>query len=103
MVAKNKHLGSDFETYVQKGLRESEEMVFYHMREAIQYGAVYTMQEVKRVIAAKKLELGPIAKSVGITRQGLHRILTGKAEPSAENFIKILRCLGLSVTVEKLK
>lgn len=51
---------------------------------------------LRDVIEAKGITKADLAKNVGIGRQHLHFILTGKGNPSFSSVMEIVKALGLS-------
>lgn len=105
---KNKHLGSNFEDSLLEDLRSSDEMVFLHIKDALENPSVsgegddydYLIGAISDVAKARgKTE---IAESAGISRQYLHKILNGESNPSIQNVMAILEVIGLKFTVEKI-
>jgi len=105
-MANNKHKGSDFDAYLHESLRESDELVFLHIKEALEVSDgedndhQYLIKAIADVAEARgKSEF--VAKA-GITRQGLHKILNGKSVPSIQNIMALLNVIGLRFSVEKI-
>ncbi len=105
-MANNKHKGSDFDSYSHESLRESDELVFLHIKEALEEsdgeddGYQYLIKAIADVAEARgKSEF---VSKTGITRQGLHKILNGKSVPSIQNIMALLNVVGLRFSVEKI-
>jgi uncharacterized phage-associated protein/DNA-binding phage protein len=106
-MTNNKHKGSEFDLYLHESLRESDELVFLHIKEALEESDVgegndyqYLIKAIADVADARgKNEF--VTKS-GITRQGLHKILNGKSVPSIQNIMALLNVIGLRFSVEKI-
>jgi probable addiction module antidote protein len=103
----NKHKGSNFDAYLHDGLRDSDELVFLHIKDALEEANLshgddyqYLIKAIADVAKARgKTEF--LDKS-GISRQGLHKILTNKSVPSIQNIIALLKAIGLRFSVEKI-
>ena len=104
----NKHLGSSFDDHLIEDLKESDELVFLHIKEALETPNLHTkndcqylIQAIKDVATARgKIEL---AEKAGISRQSLHKILTGQSIPSIHNVMAILGAIGLQFSVQQVK
>ncbi len=105
---KNKHLGSSFDDNLIEDLKESDELVFLHIKEALETPNLhskndceYLIQAIKDVATARgKVEL---AERAGISRQSLHKILNGQSIPSIHNVMAILAAIGLQFSVQQVK
>lgn len=105
---KNKHLGSSFDDHLIEDLKESDELVFLHIKEALETPNLhskndceYLMQAIKDVATARG-KVG-IAEKAGISRQSLHKILNGQSIPSIHNVMAILTAIGLQFSVQQAK
>jgi probable addiction module antidote protein len=106
-MAINKRKGSDFDVYLHESLRESDELVFLHIKDALEdpdVGEANDYQYLIKAIADVAEARGKsdfVAKS-GITRQGLYKILSGKCIPSIQNIMALLSVIGLRFSVERI-
>jgi len=106
-MANNKHKGSDFDEYLLESLRESDELVFLHIKEALENPDIGEPNDYNYLIkaiadVAKARGKGKFIEKCGITRQGLHKILNGKSIPSIQNVMALLDVVGLKFSVEKI-
>ncbi|MFW7379476.1 MAG: type II toxin-antitoxin system antitoxin SocA domain-containing protein [Oligoflexus sp.] len=106
-MSQNKHRGSDFDEYLLEGLRESDELVFLHIKEAIENPDISEPNDYQYLIkaiadVAKARGKGEFIEKSGISRQGLHKILNGKSIPSIQNVMALLAVVGLKFSVEKV-
>lgn len=103
----NKHKGSTFRDHLLKDLREDDDLVFLHIKHALEEPDLnekndlkYLIQAIDDVATARgKTEL---AQQVGLTRQGLYQILNGESIPSIQNVMKILKVIGMRFSVERI-
>jgi probable addiction module antidote protein len=107
MKNNNNHTGSDFDEYLTDNLKESDELVFLHIKNALENPDVGEPNDFKYLIkaiadVAKARGKGDIAEKSGITRQGLHKILNGESVPSIQNVMALLDAIGLKFSVEKV-
>jgi DNA-binding phage protein len=86
-MTNNKHKGSDFDSYLIESLGQSDELVFLHIKDALEEpdaGELNDYQYLIKAIAdvAEARGKSKFIAETGITRQGLHKILSGKSIPS---------------------
>lgn len=105
---KNKHVGSNFEDHLFEDLRENDQLVFLHIKNALENPSLnaeddyeYLIQAIKDVAIAKGIT--SIAGKAGITRQSLHKTLNGETIPSIKNIMAILKVLGLRFTIQQVE
>lgn len=106
-MANNKHKGSDFDVYLHAGLRESDELVFLHIKDALEESDVESAGDCQYLIkaiadVAEARGKSKFVAKTGITRQGLYKILNGKSVPSIQNIMAILNVIGLRFSVAKI-
>lgn len=106
-MANNKHTGSDFDDYMLESLRESDESVFLHVKEALENPDIGEPDDFKYLIkaiadVAKARGKSEFVEGSGITRQGLHKILNGNSVPSIQNVMALLNVIGLKFSIEKV-
>lgn len=106
-MTNNKHKGSDFDSYLIESLGQSDELVFLHIKDALEepdVGEPNDYQYLIKAIAdvAEARGKSKFIADTGITRQGLHKILSGKSIPSIQNIMAILSVIGLRFSVEKI-
>jgi len=108
VVMTNKNRGSKFSEHLTQSLREDDDLVFLHIKEALENPDLhekndysYLIEAINDVAVARgKSEL---AQQSGISRQGLHKILIGKSAPSIQNITAILNAIGLKFSVEQIQ
>lgn len=106
MTTKNKHEGSNFESYQLQALRDDDHLVFLHIKEALENPDIddhdyrYLIKAIHDV--AKARGKSDMATKSGITRQGLHKILNGETVPSIQNIMAILSAIGLRFSIEQI-
>lgn len=105
MTDRNK--GGDFNEYVLESLRNDDQAVFLHIKEALENPNIgendylYLLKAIKDVATARGK--GGLAESAGLSRQGLHKILNGGSVPSLQNVMAILGAIGLRFSVEQIQ
>ena len=104
---KNKRRGSDFDKYLIENLKKNDQHVFLHIKNALEEPDIeekndylYLIKAIKDVAIAKGKS--DLAESAGISRQGLHKILSGESLPNIKNIMAILNAIGLKFTVEQI-
>lgn len=103
----NKNRGSSFDEYLLQNLKEDDQMVFLHIKEALEEPDInesndylYLIEAINDVATARgKADL---AENAGLSRQGLHKILKGESVPSIQNIMAILSVIGLRFSVERI-
>lgn len=107
-MASNKHTGSDFGSYLLEGLRESDDLVFLHIKDALEHPDSSELSDYEYLVkaiadVAKARGKSDFIEKSGITRQGLHKILNGKCVPNIQNVMALLKAIGLKFSVEKIE
>ena len=104
----NKNKGSSFNNYLIESLKEDDQAVFFHIKNALENhdlkednDYLYLIKAINDVATARGK--GNLAENIGLSRQGLHKILTGESIPSIQNIIAILNIVGLRFSVEQVK
>ena len=104
----NKNKGSSFNEYLLESLRNDDQAVFLHIKEALQAPDIkknndylYLIKAINDVATARGK--GDLAENVGLSRQGLHKILNGESIPSIQNIMGILNAIGLRFSVEQVR
>jgi len=105
-MANNKYKGSSFDDYLLQGLKDNDQTVFLHIKDALENPHIegddykYLIKAINDVAKARgKSEL---ADRSGISRQGLHKILNEQSIPSIQNVMAILNAIGLRFSVEQV-
>ncbi len=103
-----KHLGSKFDDHLLATLRDDDEMVFLHIKEALENPDLNEGQDFKYLIkaindVARARGKADLAEKSGISRQALYKILNGKSIPNLQNIMAILNVIGLKFGIEQLK
>jgi probable addiction module antidote protein len=103
----NKYKGSSFDDYLLQSLRDDDQMVFLHIREALENPHIdknsdyqYLIKAINDVVKARGKSA--LADKAGITRQALHKILSGESIPSVQNIMAILGVIGLRFSVKQV-
>jgi len=107
MGNKNKHNGSTFDDYLLQGLKDDDQQVFLHIKEALENPDIAEDHDCKYLIkaihdVARARGKSELADKTGITRQGLHKILNGESIPSIENVMAILSAIGLKFSIQQI-
>lgn len=104
----NKHRGSSFSDYMLENLREDDQAVFLHIKNALENPDInekndylYLIKAINDVAIARG-KTG-LAAEAGISRQGLHKILNGENVPNIQNVMSILNAIGLRFSVTQVK
>ena len=104
----NKNKGSSFNKYLLENLKEDDQAVFLHIKNALESpdlkednDYLYLIKAIDDVATARGK--GNLAENTGLSRQGLHKILTGESIPSIQNVIGILNAVGLRFSVEQVQ
>ena len=107
-MADNKHLGSSFNDDLFKELKNDDQAVFLHLKNALENPSLgegddyrYLLNAIKDVAAARGKS--DLADKAGITRQGLHKILNGETTPSIQNVMAILAAIGLRFSIGQVR
>lgn len=105
---KNKHIGSDFDDHLIQNLKGNDQLVFLHIREALEnpdlhedHDYAYLMSAIQDVARARGKS--DLAEKAGLSRQALHKILNGKSIPSIQNVMAILNAVGLRFSVAQVR
>ena len=100
--------GSSFNKYLLESLKEDDQAVFLHIKNALaapdltqENDYLYLIKAIDDIATARGK--GSLAENTGLSRQGLHKILTGKSVPSIQNITAILNAVGLRFSVEQLQ
>ncbi|MDE3269659.1 MAG: DUF4065 domain-containing protein [Pseudomonadota bacterium] len=103
-----KNKGSSFNKYLLENLKEDDQAVFLHIKNALASPDIeedndylYLIKAIDDVATARGKT--NFAEAVGLSRQGLHKILSGDSIPSIQNIIAILNALGLRFSVEQIQ
>lgn len=106
MAKKNK--GSSFNDYLLESLRNDDQAVFLHIKEALENPDIkenddylYLLKAINDVATSRGK--GDLAENSGLSRQGLHKILNGESIPSIQNIMAILNAIGLRFSVEQIQ
>jgi len=107
MGSENKHIGSNFDDYLHQGLRDNDQRVFLHIKEALENPDIVEKNDYRYLIkaihnVAKARGKSEIADKSGITRQGLYKILNGESIPNIQNVMAILSAIGLRFSIEQI-
>jgi uncharacterized phage-associated protein/DNA-binding phage protein len=104
----NKYKGTDFDDYIVQSLKDDDQAVFLHIREALENPHIdgtrdyqYLIEAINDVVSARGK--GKVAKQANITRQGLHKILNGSSVPSIQNIMAILNAIGLRFSIQQIE
>lgn len=104
----NRNKGSSFNEYLLESLKDDDQAVFLHIKEALESPDIkenddylYLLKAIKDVAAARGK--GGLAESSGLSRQGLHKILNGESIPNIQNIMAILNAIGLRFSVEQVR
>lgn len=108
MKKEKPHKGSSFEDHLSEGLRQDDELVFLHIKEALEDPDITELDDYRYLIqaiedVAEARGKAKLAEQAGITRQTLHKILKGDTSPSFQNVSAILSAIGLKFSVEQIK
>lgn len=102
-----KNRGSAFNEDLHEKLKKDDNLVFLHIKEALENpdlkennDYLYLIEAINDVAIARGK--GEIAKNSGISRQGLHKILSGESIPNIQNVMAILNVIGLRFSVEQV-
>lgn len=106
MVKESKIKSSSFHDHLLQNLKEDDQLVFLHIKEALEdpdlnekNDYAYLIKAIHDVALARgKTEL---AEKAGLSRQGLHKILNGESIPNIQNIMAILKAIGLRFSVEQ--
>ncbi len=108
MRMKNRNRGSSFNEYLLESLKEDDQAVFLHIKDALENpnskendDYLYLLKAIKDVATARGK--GDLAESSGLSRQGLHKILNGESIPNIQNIMAILSAIGLRFSVEQIQ
>lgn len=104
----NKFEGSGFDEYLLENLRESDEFVFLHIKDALENPGIVEADDYRYLIqaiadVAKARGKSEFAEKSKITRQGLHKILSGQSVPSIQNVMALLNAVGLKFSIDKIR
>ena len=106
MVNKNK--GFSFNEYLLENLRDDDQAVFFHIKEALQDPDIkknndylYLIKAIGDVATARGK--ANLAENAGLSRQGLHKILKGESIPNIQNIMAILNAIGLRFSIEQVR
>lgn len=104
----NRNRGSSFNEYLIESLKDDDQAVFLHIKEALENPDIkenddylYLLKAISDVAAARGK--GDLAESSGLSRQGLHKILKGESIPNIQNIMSILNAIGLRFSVEQIQ
>lgn len=104
----NRNKGSSFNEYLLESLKNDDQAVFLHIKEALENPDIkenddylYLLKAIKDVAAARGK--GDLAENSGLSRQGLHKILNGESIPNIQNIMAILSAIGLRFSVEQIR
>jgi probable addiction module antidote protein len=75
-------------------------MVAY-LNAALEDGDSTVLLEALRDVAQAKGRMGALMKTAGMSRESLYRTLSRRGSPNIETIMRILRALGLRLTVER--
>lgn len=78
---------------------DSEEMIFAYMNAALEDGDPALFSAALGDIA-KARGMTAIAKETGLSRESLYRALSGDGNPEFATVIKVMKALGLQISVE---
>ena len=104
----NRNIGTSFNKYLLQSLKEDDQAVFLHIKEALENPNIkvdedylYLLKAIEDVATARGK--GDLAENAGLSRQGLHKILKGESIPSIQNIMAILSVIGLRFSVEQIQ
>ncbi len=104
----NKNKGSSFNDYLLDSLKNDDQAVFLHIKEALENPDInenndylYLIKAIYDVANARGKS--DLATSAGLSRQGLHKILNGDSIPNIQNVMAILNAVGLRFSVEQIQ
>ena len=104
----NKNKGSSFSEYLLDSLRDDNQAVFFHIKDALENPDIkesndhlYLIKAIGDVALARGK--GDLAVNAGLSRQGLHKILNGESIPNIQNIMAILNVIGLRFSVEQIQ
>lgn len=104
----NKNKGSSFNEYLLDNLKNDDQAVFLHIKEALQDPDIkenndylYLIKAINDVAIARGK--GELAENAGLSRQGLHKILNGESIPNIQNIMAILNAIGLRFSVKQVR
>jgi probable addiction module antidote protein len=104
----NRNRGSSFSEYLLESLKDDDQAVFLHIREALENPDIkenkdylYLLKAINDVATARGK--GDLAESSGLSRQGLHKILNGDSIPNIQNIMAILGAIGLRFSIEQIR
>lgn len=104
----NKYKGSGFNDYLLESLKEDDQAVFLHIKEALENPDIkenddylYLIKAIQDVATARGVT--DLAVTSGLSRQGLHKILNGESIPNIQNVMAILNAIGLRFSVEQIQ
>ncbi len=103
----NKNKGSSFKSFLLEDLRDDDQAVFLHIKEALENPSIkenddylYLIKAINDVATARGK--GDLAEEAGISRQALHKILKNESIPNIQNIMAILSAIGLRFSVEQI-
>ncbi len=108
MATESKIKNSSFQDHLLRNLKEDDQLVFLHIKEALEdpdlnekNDYAYLIKAISDVALARgKTDL---AEKAGLSRQGLHKILNGESIPNIQNIMAILKAIGLRFSVEQVE
>lgn len=83
-------------------LKTQKDIVAY-LNAALEDGEPAALLEALRNVAQAKVGMGVLAKAAGEGRESLYRALSRRGNPKLDTIMKVLRALGLKLTVERQK
>ena len=93
----NKHRGSEFREHLLDDISESDELLFFFLKEAFETSDTkYILSTLGDVVDAR----GPIFDTI-VSRQMQHRYFTGRSEPRISTLNTMLKHLGFKLSIEK--
>lgn len=103
-----KNKGSSFDEYLFKSLKDDDQAVFLHIKEALNDPDIeenndylYLIKAINDVATARRKK-SDLAKVTGLSRQGIHNILNGESIPSIQNIMLLLNAIGLQFSVQQV-
>lgn len=93
---------SSFDNYLHQNLREDDQLVFLHIKEALENPDLHEDDDYLYLIEAINDVAQARGKGAGLSRQGLHKILNGECVPSIQNIMAILNAIGLRFSVKQI-
>lgn len=99
--------GTSFKDYLFDCLKHDDAAVCDHIKGALEDPSIndkddwaYLIKAVNDVASARGKS--NFAKSTGISRQSLHKILKGESTPKIENVIAILKACNIQIALKRI-